>query len=175
MIELLKEARELIVNMVQWNKDVEAIIGRVPNTGFQGASDLLARIDVALAAPEPDAMEVCVHCGNTKDKHYKDELLCADMYGSPMFLAKGSAMEILRQVREFSMAVETDDGIGIVWTKQDSEAAALIADFGRRVPSKVLSEYADLYFRDYYLRIDKDRLQKRTMDAILAKYGYRAE
>ena len=58
MTELLKEARDLIAALDQWNKDVEAIIGRIPNTGFQGAGDLLRQIDAALEAPPDSAMEV---------------------------------------------------------------------------------------------------------------------
>lgn len=56
--ELLKEAREIIAALAKWNKDVEAIIGKVPNTGFQNASDTLAKLDAYLAAPSESAMEM---------------------------------------------------------------------------------------------------------------------
>ncbi len=46
--EVLEKARVLIVNMDKWNTDVEKIIGKVPNTGFERAGDLIAEIDAAL-------------------------------------------------------------------------------------------------------------------------------
>ena len=126
MRELLEEARDWIKTDKCWNVEKDA---------------LLDRINAALAAPEPDAME------------------------------------ILRQVREFSMAVETDDGIDIVWTKQDSEAAALIADY-RRVPRAVLAELmgSGAAIMDTERNFtQRAKRETEAQDAILAKYGYHAE
>ena len=50
---VLEKARVLIVNMDKWNTDVEKIVGRVPNTGFERAGDLVAEIDAALALGKP--------------------------------------------------------------------------------------------------------------------------
>ena len=52
--ELLKEAWELIVAMVDWNKAMLKIVGHVSDTGFQSAEGLLSRIDEHLADHSPD-------------------------------------------------------------------------------------------------------------------------
>jgi len=78
------------------------------------------------------------------------------------------AMEVLRQVREFNMAVETDDGIGIVWTKQDSEAAALIADYGKRLPRAMLEEI-------WHDGCVNGQNVPGNIPTIVEKFGYRAE
>jgi hypothetical protein len=46
----LKETRPLIVAMDDWNKRVRAIIGTVPNTGFERSGDILSGIDAALSS-----------------------------------------------------------------------------------------------------------------------------
>ena len=105
--ELLEEARELIVSMVDWNKAMLKIVGHTPDTGFQSAEDLLSRIDTALADHSPDA-------GNM----------------GAVELAKAVEAAIKPKY------VEAPNGRGgaIIISKDYSEAAALIEGYGRRVP-----------------------------------------
>jgi FtsZ-binding cell division protein ZapB len=49
LVSAMEEARALIFAMDTWNEDVQKVIGRVPNTGFERAGDILAEIDAALA------------------------------------------------------------------------------------------------------------------------------
>lgn len=46
--EALLEADKIIRAMDRWNEDVEKIIGKVPNTGFERAKDVLGIIEEAL-------------------------------------------------------------------------------------------------------------------------------
>lgn len=82
--ELLKEARNILVAVDRWNHDVETIIGRIPSTGFEGCEKIIARIDTALAEPEPGAMEIAekirfiyreFHFKTFDDDQYRDEAL----------------------------------------------------------------------------------------------------
>lgn len=112
--ELLKEARELIVAMVNWSKAIPKLVGYVPDTGFQNAEGLLSRIDTALADHSPDA-------GNMV------------------------AMELVEKIRDGvpkCMGGDTNGGLTLAvrMTLTDSEAAALIESYGRRVPRKMLFE-----------------------------------
>lgn len=135
--------RELLTDVREWINDAT-----VNHKGMMIQREILLRkIDAALAAPEPNAMELA-HLISGIFATAEDN---AEMCGH---------------------------GVGVkrmIYEKAYSEAAALIETCGKRVPSKVLSEYADLYFLDYALRIDKDGLQKRTMEAVAAKYGVKLE
>ena len=80
-----------------------------------------------------------------------------------------SAMEVVEKIREIHEVFPDSYAI------DDLDAAALIESYGRRVPRAMLDKYAELYFQSYDLRIDKDGLQKRTMDALAANHGVEVE
>ena len=46
--EVLLEAHKIIKAMDKWNTDVEKMLGKAPNTGFERAGDILAQIDKVL-------------------------------------------------------------------------------------------------------------------------------
>lgn len=129
--ELLKEAREFIVAMVDWNKAVLKIIGYIPGTGFQSAEGLLSRIDehltdTALADHSPDAgnmdvaeivrkirkrspQNICEKCGGTWEMH--DETLKCN-----------------GRLSNWKARFDYD--------LSDTEAAALIEQYAKRVPKE---------------------------------------
>ena len=47
-IDVMEIAYRFIRAMAEWNRDVEAIIGRYPSTGFQTAGDFLPRLKTAI-------------------------------------------------------------------------------------------------------------------------------
>ena len=120
MRELLEEARE------------------EPNRFHDCDDGLLDRIDAALSAPEPDAMEM---------------------------------VKQVRAKRDYN----TDAGSmpKMNWTLTDSEAAALIESHDKRVPRAMLEEIGDWAVDEYEAQGHESGCE--TMDAILEKYGYRAE
>lgn len=50
--EALQVARLFVFEMAEWNKSVEQIIGKQPETGFKNAADALVLIDAALKEVE---------------------------------------------------------------------------------------------------------------------------
>ena len=113
-----------------------------------------------------DARALIIELGagnKLNDKGYKalDELLAK--IDAALARPAPNAMEILRQVREqYPRAGELLCVLGI------SEAAALIEDYGKRVPRAMLYEINE-FEDDYPRNIDP------KMDAVAAKYGYRVE
>ena len=128
--ELLEEVRDFIRYSISALPMGEKDLDRAEN--------IFNKIDTALAAPEPDAMELArqVRAGNVVAYAQNNDLLHATVE------------------KQYKLT--------------DSEAAALIADYSKLVPRAMLYEINE-FEDDYPRNIDP------KMDAVAAKYGYRAE
>ena len=159
--ELLKEARELIVAMVDWNKAMLKIVGHVPDTGFQSAEGLLSHIDEHLADHSPDAgnmvaaeivrkirnrspQNICEKCGGTWEMH--DETLKCN-----------------GRLSNWKARFDYD--------LSETEAAAMIEQYAKRVPRAMLEKIEKQAFE--YCK--EPFLSYETLDAIATKYGVKIE
>ena len=135
--ELLKEARDALGVVTAYIENGTPLPPDddpywKASTAVVNLESILSRIDSALAAPEPDAME------------------------------------LVRQVREGSVAGYTLSSN--YWKLTDSEAAALIEQYAKRVPRALLEEtYSDGFEAAFGTKMI-DRHDTRA-----AKYGYKVE
>lgn len=135
--ELLKEARDALGVVTAYIENGTPLPPDddpywKASTAVVNLESILSRIDSALAAPEPDAME------------------------------------LVRQVREGSVAGYTLSSN--YWKLTDSEAAALIEQYAKRVPRALLEEtYSDGFEAAF------GTVKMIDHDTRAAKYGYKVE